>query len=165
MTLFGEPVLTKNVNDDVFTPDNIADYIVRHFKPKGIVLEPCRGKGAFTRALDPNTEWCEIEEGRDFFDYQKRVDWIVTNPPYSTFNDFLYHSFEIAENIVFLAPVYKLLKSWEVLMHIKEYGGIVEVIMIPARRCGFNFGFPCGAFHFKRGYSGLTRIGFWESQL
>lgn len=25
---------------------------------------------------------CEIEDGNDFFDWQKKVDWVIGNPPY-----------------------------------------------------------------------------------
>jgi len=43
-------------------------------------------------------------------------------------------------------------------MKIKKYGGIKSIWFIPANRCGFPFGFPVGAFHFKKKYDGLTRI-------
>ena len=39
-----------------------------------------------------------------------------------------------------------------------EYGGIVKAIFMPAGKAGFPFGFPCGAFHFQRGYKGATAM-------
>ena len=49
-TLFEESKYSKlNPNDVVFTPDPIAKTIVGMFKPSGIVLEPCKGEGAFLR--------------------------------------------------------------------------------------------------------------------
>ena len=46
------------------------------------VLEPCKGEGAFLQYLPENSDWCEIAEGRNYYDYNEKVDWIVTNPPY-----------------------------------------------------------------------------------
>lgn len=55
-----------------------------------VVLEPFRGEGAFYDNLPTfvHKDWCEIMEGRNFVDYDKRVDWIVSSPP-ATLPDFL----------------------------------------------------------------------------
>ncbi len=152
-----------NPNDVVFTPDKIAKLIVEMFEPTGKILEPCSGEGAFLRYM-PTAEWCEITKGKDFFDYKDKVDWIVTNPPYSNFDKFLDHSFEVAENVVFLVPVAKVLKSWGTIQKIKQYGGIKTIWLVPASRCGFPFGFPAGAFHFQRGYKGATQFTYAQDQ-
>jgi hypothetical protein len=162
LSLFGDILENENPNDCVFTPDEIAKKIISLFPISGKILEPCKGKGAFLKYLPDNTEWCEIKEGRDFFEYKEKVDWIITNPPYSTFNEFLDHSFELSDNVVFLAPIAKVLKSWGTIMKIKEYGGIKKIWFVPANRCGFPFGFPCGAFHFKRGYKGCVDFEYAE---
>ena len=47
-------------------------------------------------------EWCEIGKGRDFFDYDGRVDYIFTNPPWSRICEFLFHSIKVADEIYFL---------------------------------------------------------------
>jgi hypothetical protein len=117
----------------------------------------------FFDLLPEGSDWCEITKGRDFYDYNEKVDWIVTNPPYSDFDKFLAHSFELADNVVFLVPVAKVFKSWGTMMQLKKYGGIVGVWFVPAGRCGFPFGFPAGAFHFKRGYTGDTKI-MWAKE-
>ena len=78
--------------DVVMTPYHTAKWIVEHFEPQGKMLEPCRGEGAFYTAMqeyNDDVDWCEISEGKDFFDYNGKVDWIITNPPYSIFDDFL----------------------------------------------------------------------------
>lgn len=149
-----------NVNDVVFTPSNIAKLIVDMFKPQGKILEPCKGEGAFMEYLPKETFWCEITEGKDFFNFNEKVDWIVTNPPYSNFNEFMEHSFELADNVVFLVPLGKVFKSWGTITKIQKYGGIKKIYIIPSRRCGFAFGFPCGVFHFVRNYQGLTEIKY-----
>ena len=48
------------------------------------VLEPFKGEGAFYDQLPDYVEkdWCEITQGRDYKDYDKEYDWVVSNPPF-----------------------------------------------------------------------------------
>ena len=71
--------------DIVMTPHKLAREIIEYYKPTGRVLDPCRGEGAFYENFPEDTErdWCELAEGRDFLSYEKQVDWIITNPPWS----------------------------------------------------------------------------------
>lgn len=147
-----------NPNDVVFTPDDLAKQICEMFPINGKVLEPCKGEGAFLKHLPNNTDWCEIAEGRNFYDYSEKVDWIVTNPPYSDYNRFLEHSFKLAENIILLVPVSKMFKSMGTISEILNYGGIVELHILPSSKAGFPFGFPAGVYYLKRGYTGDTKI-------
>lgn len=132
------------------------------FPISGNVLEPCKGEGAFMKYLPQNTDWCEITEGRNFYDYNKKVDWIVTNPPYSDFNRFLKHSFELADNVVLLVPIAKLFKSMGTLREVFSYGGFVEIWTLPASKAGFPFVFTCAVYYIKKGYKGYTIIGELE---
>ena len=147
-----------NPNDVVFTPDWLAKQICEMFSISGEVLEPCKGEGVFLKYLPKNTEWCEIVDGKNFYDYTKKVDWIVTNPPYSDYNRFLEHSFNLAENIVLLVPVAKMFKSMGTLRAILTYGGFVSIHILPASKAGFPFGFPCAIYYLKREYKGQTVI-------
>lgn len=148
-----------NPNDVVFTPDWLAEQIISMFTIRGEILEPCRGEGAFFKHLpELTTDWCEIAEGRNFYDYTKKVNWIITNPPYSDFNRFLEHSFSLADNIVLLVPVAKMFKSMGTLKSIFDYGGFVSIHTLPASKAGFPFGFPCAVYHLKKGYKGETKI-------
>jgi hypothetical protein len=84
--------------DLIMTPPELATAIVDHFRPSGIVLDPCRGQGAFFNALglsDGVTEvrWCELNEDRD------------TNPPWSKLRAFLNHAMTISDNVVYLATM------------------------------------------------------------
>ena len=144
-----------NKNDVVFTPTKFTKKICSMFPISGDVLEPCRGEGAFMKYLPKNSEWCEITEGKDFFDYNKKVDWIVTNPPYSVFDHFLDHSFELADNVVLLIPVAKVLKSMGTIRKVFDFG-FVSCHFFPSADAGFPFGFPCGVFYFKKNYDGET---------
>ena len=146
-------------NDSVMTFPHIAEAIINHYWPVGKLLEPCKGDGSFYDIMKEPKDWCEISEGKDFLSYNKKVDWIITNPPFSIYDLFLLKSFEIADNIVFLAPLQKVFKSKKMDNHITDYGGIPEILMLGSgTTLGFPFGFPCGCIYFKRGYTGTTSI-------
>lgn len=150
---------TGTLSDVVYTPDEIARDIVSYFKPKGKCLDPCKGGGAFLQFLPAGSDWCEISEGRDFFDYHGQVDWIVSNPPYSILDEWLTHSYEVAADIVYLLPLPKLFNSARRMEMICDNGGMKEILFVTAgRRLGFTFGYACGAVHFQTGYKGPTKI-------
>jgi hypothetical protein len=151
-----------NPNDVVFTPDWLAEKIVSMFPIGGKVLEPCKGEGAFLKYLPPDTDWCEIADGRNYYDYDKKVDWIVTNPPYSDYNRFLEHSFSLADNIVLLVPVAKMFKSMGTLQTIYDYGGFVSIHTLPSSLAGFPFGFPSAVYYLKKNYKDSTSIKMLE---
>jgi len=48
-------------------------------------LDPCRynEEGSYYSQFPRKREWCEITEGKSFFDYEGEVDIICCNPPYS----------------------------------------------------------------------------------
>ena len=95
-------------HDLIMTPPELARRIVDFYAPRGRLLDPCRGQGAFYNAMLPYSDdvrWCEIAEGRNFLAYREPVDWIITNPPWSKFRPFLRHAMELAPNIVFLVTM------------------------------------------------------------
>lgn len=157
----GKGLITGNdKNDKIFTPLNVAKQIIDLFDLKGKVLDAFMGNGAFYNQYPDNVEkdWCEIDKGRDFFEYNDKVDWIITNPPYSIFDEVLKHSFEIADNIVYLVPLSKVFSSMGRLRKILDFGNIKEIYILSASKCGFPFGFPCCAVHFEKGFKGKTLI-------
>lgn len=144
-------------SDVVYTPLDVARDVVEFFKPTGRILEPCAGDGAFLRYLPPDTDWCEIEKGRDFFACHEHYDWIVGNPPYSRFYPWMEHSFELADNIVYILPLSRVYVSQRMLNAIYHYGGIrVMYAFGQGSSVGFELGFAMGAVHFQRGYKGGT---------
>ena len=147
-------------NDDIMTPQNISKEIIDKLDLYGIVLEPFKGEGSFYNQFPNNVkkEWCEIKEGKDFFKYNKKVDWIVSNPPYSILDEVLEHSFEIADNIVYLLPLSKVVSSMGRIRKIKDYGGVPYIYILGASKCGFPYGFPACAIYFKRNYNRETKI-------
>lgn len=157
----GKGLMTGNdKNDKVYTPLPIAKRIIDLFPLYGKVLDPFKGGGAFYNQYPDfvDKDWCEIDEGRDFFDYTEKVDWIISNPPYSIFDEVLKHSFEIAENIVYLVPLSKIFTSLKRIKGILDFGAIKEIHIISAGKCGFPFGFPACAIWLQKGYDGKTII-------
>jgi hypothetical protein len=150
------PVITSDI---VYTPTFIAKGIIDFLKPKGLILDPCKGEGAFYNLLPKSSEYCEISEGKDFFDYNKKVDWIIGNPPYSIFLEFLQKSFEIADNVSFLVPTNKIFQRQIIMEMINKYGGIKsQIIYGSGNLIGFPFGFSVGNFHFQKGYKGNCKL-------
>jgi hypothetical protein len=147
------------VSDDVVqTPPEIAQRLVAHFKPKGRVLEPCRGEGNFWRALPSGSEWCEIKEGRDFYQWQEPVDWIVTNPPWSQLRKFLQHSMTLATNIVFLVTINHLWTKARIRdMQVSGYS-FREIALIEMPPNFPQSGFQLGAIWLQKRWGGEIKL-------
>jgi len=106
----GRKLTSYNGEDEIYTPDELANAIVQELQPKGIVLEPCMGEGSFTRAISEyglNFEWCEINKGVDFFDKEEtNANWMITNPPFSKVFKFIKKGVELEiENIALLVTI------------------------------------------------------------
>ena len=149
------PKTNQPEQDIVYTPNYLAQEIVEHYKPTGKLLEPCKGAGAFLQFM-PDADWCEIQEGSSFYDYTNKVDWIITNPPWSKIRQFLAHSFSIeAENIVYLCN-FNAFVTRARLRSIYENGyGIKEVYCVDNPKTNWpQTGFQLAATHIKRGWTG-----------
>ena len=148
--------------DVVYTPFSVAKAIIDKLPLKNgeTVLDPFYGKGAFYEQYPENVkkEWCEIEKNKDFFDFNKHVDWIISNPPYSIFNEVAKHSYEIADNVVYLMPLCKACSSFRRIKMLENYGGVKEIYYFNSSKCDFPFGFPCAAIWAKRGYKGKIKM-------
>ena len=143
--------------DAIMTPIETSKQIINHFSNQinGLCLDPCKGEGSFYDNLPSPKLWAEINLGIDFLEWEKPVEWIITNPPYSIYDLFLSKCFEVSENVVLLIPLQKLWKSKTNENMVNEYGGIKEIVyMGTGNRHGFPVGFPVGAVHFQKGYSG-----------
>ena len=160
-------------NDVVYTPREIARQMIAFYdlKDDDRILDPCAGDGAFFDQYPSHIlgkSRMEITEGLDFFDWNvsldPHIDWIITNPPYSIFPQFLEKCFEVADNVALLIPLAKLVSSLKRINMVMDYGGIVSMRIIGASKCGFPFGFPAAAIHMKRGYDGNTLIEMWPDE-
>lgn len=159
----GKGLITGNdKNDKCYTPDKIVKQIINLFpiKDGDFVLDAFAGEKVFYDNY-PNfvkKDWCEIDYGKDFFEYSNKVDWIITNPPYSIFDEVLQHSFEISDNIVYLVPLSKIFTSMSRVRKILNYGNIKYIYILSASKCGFPFGFPCCVIWIPKNYKGETKI-------
>lgn len=157
------PMPTKS--DIVYTPRWCAEDMVRFFSPSGIILEPCRGGGAFLEFLPPETHWCEIVDGKDFYQWQEPVDWLVSNPPYSQTREWLRHSYRIAENILYLIPFRNMTSGYGLLTELRQYGWLKHVrIYGTGGLLNFPMGNAIAAFHIARGYRGATEFSFYQEE-
>ena len=162
MSLFRVDDITSTAKeqDIVMTPNWCAADCVEWFKPSGRILDPCKGNGAFLQYM-PGADWCEIREGKDFWNWTEPVDWIMSNPPYSCFRKWLAHSFEIAENIVYLIPVQKIVLGYGQVEEIFAWGGIKHIRWYgTGTRLGFPYGNAIGAVHMMKNYRGDTGWSF-----
>lgn len=169
--------IVDNVSSVVYTDPDFAQYLVDwfslDFRPGDTFLDPCAGNNAFYDALPEPKERCEIRDGIDFLQYNKKVNWIITNFPWrgSEYTKLAEHAFKLADNVVSLA-------RWDTLLGTKrrhrEYlrhgHGLKKVIMLDWERCGFTYhdgtkkppeGFLLCAAHFQRMHSGSTELMYW----
>lgn len=150
---------SENTKDVVYTPDFVSSKIIEILSPSGVCLDPCKGDGSFYNNLPAGKMYCEIDEGHDFFEFNKKVNWIIGNPPYSLFEEFLRHSFELSDNVSFLVPINKVFQREIIMNIINNYGGIKSIIVFGSgQKIKFPFGFSVANFHFKKGRKGDTKI-------
>jgi hypothetical protein len=150
--------------DNVTTRPAFAKLIVDYFKPSGFCLDPCRGDGAFFDALPEPRDWCEIRAGRDFLKFKRKVDWIITNPPWSgrAYGPIARHAFELAENVVFLVRLQNGLSTYARHLDFLKHGhGLKEIVLVDWRDAGFpTEGFALAVLHWQRGYRGGTALNY-----
>ncbi len=119
-TLWEKPEVPSDI---VYTPNYVASGIIDFLHPNGVCLDPCRGDGAFHKYMPIGSDYCELTEGKDFLLYNKKVDWVIGNPPYSIFEDFLRKGFEIANNVSYLVPTNKVFQRQLIMDMINKWGG------------------------------------------
>jgi hypothetical protein len=91
---------TATTRDVVYTPIPLARKCIDIIPliENDILLDPCRGKGAFYDQFPKGFEkdYCEVDENKDFFRWSEEVDWCISNPPYSILDEWLDHSATIS---------------------------------------------------------------------
>jgi len=76
-------------NDVFITPLEVAKQQIQlhNINDNDLWLDPCRNnkEGSYFNNFPQNVkkDWCEILEGKDFFEYDRDIDIICGNPPYS----------------------------------------------------------------------------------
>ena len=155
------PPPNSEEKDLVYTPDTLAQHIINHYKPTGRVLDPCRGHGAFYNHLPEPKSWCEISEGRDFFQHTEPADWIISNPPWSKIRDFMLHSMKIAPNIVYLTTINHYSTRRRINDLKSNNFSLKEILFVPTPPKPWpQSGFQLGALHFQAHYTGPVTLSW-----
>ena len=82
----------KEANDIFITPLELAKKHIDmiDYNDDEIWLDPCKNNGNYYNQYpNDNKDWCEILDNKDFFEYDKKVDIICQNPPYSIINKWI----------------------------------------------------------------------------
>jgi len=141
-------------NDEVYTPLALAEKIVNRLNIQGTAFEPCYGEGAFIKAFEKKGlqyDYCDLSQGKDFFDYNNKVNWIVTNPPWSQARKFLQHSMRIADNIAFLITINHILALKARLRDVEQAGfSITAVYTVDTPKSFPQSGFQLGVVVLQR---------------
>ena len=158
------PKKNRPEQDIVYTPRDLALDIIQHYSPSGRVLDPSCGDGAFLDQFDSDctTDWCELDQGRDFFDYSGKCDWIVTNPPWSMMRQFLIHGMTLADNIVYLTSINHYTTKAR-LRDMRQAGfGLKEFYCFDTPKSFPQSGFQLAAVHTQRGWTGPAVFSYSE---
>jgi hypothetical protein len=105
----------KEANDKIYTPNDVAIKMISlcDIKEGDKVLDCSKGGGVFYNNYPTNCikDYCEIEENRDFFNYNDKVDWIIGNPPYSLWTKWINHTVNITDNFCYIFGAFNLTPS------------------------------------------------------
>lgn len=147
--------------DLVYTPPELAAKLVAHLKPSGRVLDPAKGQGAFydTFPVGCSRAYCEISEGRDFFEWTEPVDWIITNPPWSKIRQFISQGCKVANHVCYLITANHLFTKAR-LKVVRDAGfGVREIIFVPTPKSPWpQSGFAVAMIHLERSWQGDTKF-------
>ena len=103
----------SEASDRIYTPKKLAIDMINmcDIKPTDNVLDPSLGDGIFYNNFPKcNKDWCEIDKGRDFFEYTKgkKYDWVIGNPPYSIWTKWMKHTAKITDKVCYIFGLYNL---------------------------------------------------------
>jgi len=94
-------------NDIIHTPISVVQIMVHmcELKDGDTVLDPSAGSNKVFYNTFPDfvkKDYCEITEGKDFFEYHDKVDCIIGNPPYSLWDKWLEHTMSITDKFCYI---------------------------------------------------------------
>lgn len=102
--------LKPKPNDIYYTPILLVkkhlEFIKEYVEENDIIFDGFFGSGnyynTYPLVFDKNNtfDWTEIELGKDFFEYDKKVNVIVSNPPYSLIDKIYKKSIELEPHTI-----------------------------------------------------------------
>ena len=91
--------MQENYTVKHYTPEKAVKDLLSliPFEENDIALDPASGHNkVWYRCFPCRKDEVEIEEGKDFFKYTSKVDWVVGNPPFRDFVKYLLYAPNIA---------------------------------------------------------------------
>lgn len=117
-------LLHNGGNDIYYTPIPVVKTMIElcDILPNQKVLDCSAGDMRFFNNYPEHCikDWCEITKGRDFFQYNEKVDWIISNPPYSILTKWIEHTIKICDAFCFIINYHNLTDTR--LRFLKEAG-------------------------------------------
>ena len=153
-------IQNRKTSNDVFsTPSGLVRELLA-LTPCSLaqtVLDPFKGDGAFFNAFDhAGREWCEITEGRDFFEWTSNVDWVISNPPFSKLSPIITHTLSIAqEGFAYIMPTYSM--TYRRLKEIEDAGFHMTSMVVFKNPKEWKIGFQMVYVVFERSRRVRTR--------
>ena len=93
--------IDKNYSMKFYTPESLVIGLLKlvPYSKNDFVVDAGSGfnKVWYKNIKSNNKEEIELDDGNDFLDYNKKVDWVVGNPPFTLFIKFLFKSAEICD--------------------------------------------------------------------
>lgn len=150
----------REENDFYPTPERATEELLKRININGVTWECACGDGAISKLLPGeiiSTDLIDRGYGEPYVDFLKtikKVDWIITNPPYSKMRKFIQHSMKVADNIVFLATINHLWLKARLRDIEEDKFGIKEIIIFDTPKNFPQAGFQIGCFYLKKDYNG-----------
>lgn len=127
------------------------------------ILEPTSGEGNLVKAIESEHITPFIYTPSNFFEFDKRVDCIVGNPPFTPMKlgyAILERCFELSDNIIFLMPWLSLINS-EKRTELYFNKGLKTITHLPRRAFNGSRVQTC-IMQFQDGYRGDVIFRGWK---
>ena len=100
----GHKIKNRKEGNDVFlTPTELAKKHIEmiEYNDNDIWYDPFKNSGNYYNNFpNDNKLWSEILDGKDFFDFNEKIDIICSNPPYSIINPILEKCIQLKPRII-----------------------------------------------------------------
>lgn len=122
-----------------------------HFNDDDTLLAPFLENDEFYNNFPDyvQKDWCSLSQCKNFFNYQKNVEWIFGKPNLFSLDKILNKSFDISYNILFILPISRIFSTFKRVNSILEYGGIKQIYITSGEEC---------VVWLQKGYKGDTKI-------
>jgi hypothetical protein len=93
----------ENPNDVFITPLKLAKSHIDmiDYNDTDVWYDPFKNNGSYYNQFpNENKKWSEIIDGKDFFDFDEKIDIICSNPPYSLIDKVLQKSVQLQPHTI-----------------------------------------------------------------